>query len=133
MNQNFLDDGTTTASNGRTPVLCCSFTPIKCNGIVQIIFVLAVIASFIRKSSCVSFFQPDPQHQPQTYQQEFVEMQTMEVPEQQATSAVAPVIKQVAEALSSCGKSELEQQVAELKLQVENQQAVIAGYRSHSK
>ncbi|MCO7249146.1 hypothetical protein [Pseudoalteromonas sp. Ps84H-4] len=82
----------------------------------------------------MSFFQPDPQHQPQTYQQEFVEMQTMEVPEQQAT-AVAPVIKkQVAEVNSdssvAVSKSELEQQVAELKLQVENQQAVIASYRS---
>ncbi|WP_295511866.1 hypothetical protein [uncultured Pseudoalteromonas sp.] len=82
----------------------------------------------------MSFFQPDPQHQPQTYQQEFVEMQTMEVPEQQAT-AVAPVIKkQVAEVNSdssvAVSKSELEQQVEELKLQVENQQAVIASYRS---
>ncbi|MFY8285571.1 hypothetical protein AAEU31_18910 [Pseudoalteromonas sp. SSMSWG5] len=82
----------------------------------------------------MSFFQPDPQHQPQTYQQEFVEMQTMEAPEQQAT-AVEPVIKkQVAEVNSdssvAVSKSELEQQVAELKLQVENQQAVIASYRS---
>ena len=94
-------------------------------------FVLAVIASFICGAVAMSFFQPDPQHQPQTYQQEFVEMQTMEVPEQQAT-AVAPVIKkQVAEVNSvAVSKSELEQQVAELKLQVENQQAVIASYRS---
>ena len=97
-------------------------------------FGLAVIASFICGAVAMSFFQPDPQHQPQTYQQEFVEMQTMEVPEQQAT-AVAPVIKkQVAEVNSdssvAVSKSELEQQVEELKLQVENQQAVIASYRS---
>jgi hypothetical protein len=94
-------------------------------------FGLAVIASFICGAVTMSFFQPDPQHQPQTYQQEFVEMQTMEAPEQQAT-AVAPVIKkQVAEVNSvAVSKSELEQQVAELKLQVENQQAVIASYRS---
>lgn len=97
-------------------------------------FGLAVIASFICGAVTMSFFQPDSQHQPQTYQQEFVEMQTMEAPEQQAT-AVAPVIKkQVAEVNSdssvAVSKSELEQQVAELKLQVENQQAVIASYRS---
>ncbi|MEL7306717.1 MAG: hypothetical protein AAGK05_01915 [Pseudomonadota bacterium] len=79
----------------------------------------------------MSLFQSTPQQQPQTYQQEFVELQAVEVPDQQAT----PVInKQVVEVNSDVAvapsKSELEQQVAELKLQVQNQQAVIASYRS---
>ncbi|WP_217875972.1 hypothetical protein [Pseudoalteromonas shioyasakiensis] len=81
----------------------------------------------------MSLFQSNPLQQPHTYQQEFVEEQIVQAPKQQAT-AKAPVInKQVAEvnsdSLVADSKSELEQQIAELKLQVENQQAVIASYR----
>ncbi|WP_462180524.1 hypothetical protein [Pseudoalteromonas gelatinilytica] len=82
----------------------------------------------------MSLFQSTPQQQPQTYQQEFVELQAVEVPDQQATPVKPVINKQVVEINSDCSvavsKSELEQQVAELKLQVENQQAVIASYRS---
>jgi hypothetical protein len=97
-------------------------------------FGLAVTASFICGAVAMSLFQSDPQQQPHTYQQQLVEEHIVQAPEQQAT-AIAPVInKQVAEVNSNSSaadsKSELEQQVAELKLQVENQQAVIASYRS---
>ena len=97
-------------------------------------FGLAVAASFICGAVTMSLFQSDPQQQPQTYQQQFVEEHIAQAPEQQAT-AVAPVInKQVAEVNSNSSaavsKTELEQQVAELKLQVENQQAAIDSYRS---
>ncbi|WP_462146808.1 hypothetical protein [Pseudoalteromonas gelatinilytica] len=82
----------------------------------------------------MSLFQSTPQQQPQTYQQEFVELQAVEVPDQQATPVKPVINKQVVEINSDSSaafsKSELEQQVAELKLQVENQQAVIASYRS---
>ncbi|WP_462177699.1 hypothetical protein [Pseudoalteromonas gelatinilytica] len=82
----------------------------------------------------MSLFQSTPQQQPQTYQQEFVELQAVEVPDQQATPVKPVINKQVVEINSdssaAVSKSELEQQVAELKLQVENQQAVIASYRS---
>ena len=93
----------------------------------------AVAASFICGAVVMSLFQPTPQ-QPHTYQQQLVEEHIAQAPEQQVT-AIAPVInKQVAEVNSdsavAVSKSELEQQVAELKLQVENQQAVIASYRS---
>ncbi len=96
-------------------------------------FGLTVTASFICGAVAMSLFQSDPQ-QPHTYQQQFVEEHIAQAPEQQAT-AIAPVInKQVAEVNSdssaAVSKTELEQQVAELKLQVENQQAVIASYRS---
>ncbi len=97
-------------------------------------FGLAVTASFICGAVAMSLFQSTPQQQPQTYQQEFVELQAVEVPDQQATPVKPVINKQVVEINSDCSvavsKSELEQQVAELKLQVENQQAVIASYRS---
>ncbi len=94
----------------------------------------AVTASFICGAVAMSLFQSTPQQQPQTYQQEFVELQAVEVPDQQATPVKPVINKQVVEINSDSSaafsKSELEQQVAELKLQVENQQAVIASYRS---
>ncbi len=97
-------------------------------------FGLAVTASFICGAVAMSLFQSTPQKQPQTYQQEFVELQAVEVPDQQATPVKPVINKQVVEINSdssaAVSKSELEQQVAELKLQVENQQAVIASYRS---
>ncbi len=97
-------------------------------------FGLAVTASFICGAVAMSLFQSTPQQQPQTYQQEFVELQAVEVPDQQATPVKPVINKQVVEINSdssaAVSKSELEQQVAELKLQVENQQAVIASYRS---
>lgn len=97
-------------------------------------FGLAVAASFICGAVAMSLLQPTPQQQPHTYQQQLVEEQIVQAPKQQAT-AKAPVInKEVAEVNSDSSaadsKSDLEQQVAELKLQVENQQAVIASYRS---
>ena len=97
-------------------------------------FGLAVTASFICGAVAMSLFQSTPQQQPQTYQQEFVELQAVEVPDQQATPVKPVINKQVVEinldSSAAISKSELEQQVAELKLQVENQQAVIASYRS---
>ena len=96
-------------------------------------FGLAVTASFICGAVAMSLFQSDPQQQPHTYQQQFVEEHIAQAPEPQAIT-VAPVnYKQVVEVnsdSSAASKTELEQQVAELKLQVENQQAVIASYRS---
>ena len=100
----------------------------------KLFFGLAVTASFICGAVAMSLFQSTPQKQPQTYQQEFVELQAVEVPDQQATPVKPVINKQVVEINSdssaAVSKSELEQQVAELKLQVENQQAVIASYRS---
>ena len=100
----------------------------------KLFFGLAVTASFICGAVAMSLFQSTPQQQPQTYQQEFVELQAVEVPDQQATPVKPVINKQVVEINSdssaAVSKSELEQQVAELKLQVENQQAVIASYRS---
>jgi len=93
-------------------------------------FGLAVTASFICGAVAMSLFQSTPQ-QPHTYQQEFVELQTVEVPDQQATPVINKQVVEInSDSSAAVSKSELEQQVAELKLQIENQQAVIASYRS---
>ncbi|WP_194441778.1 hypothetical protein [Pseudoalteromonas simplex] len=82
----------------------------------------------------MSFFQSDPQQQPQTYQQQFVEEQIAQALESQAKPVAFAIHKEIV--IPKAGlpetekKSDLEQKVAELKLQVENQQAVIASYRS---
>ncbi|MEI8644678.1 hypothetical protein P4S60_03295 [Pseudoalteromonas sp. Hal040] len=97
----------------------------------KLFFGLAVTASFICGAVAMSLFQSTPQQQPQTYQQEFIELQAVEVPAQQATSVINKEVSEVnSDVAVAPSKSELEQQVAELKLQVENQQAVIASYRS---
>ena len=94
-------------------------------------FGLAVTASFICGAVAMSLFQSTPQQQPQTYQQEFVELQAVEVPDQQATPVINKQVVEInSDSSAAVSKSELEQQVAELKLQVQNQQAVIASYRS---
>ena len=96
----------------------------------KLFFGLAVTASFICGAVAMSLFQSTPQ-QPHTYQQEFVELQTVEVPDQQATPVINKQVVEInSDSSAAVSKSELEQQVAELKLQVENQQAVIASYRS---
>jgi len=96
-------------------------------------FGLAVIASFFCGALAMSLFQSNPLEQTQTHQQEFIEAQTVEAPQQ--TKSVVPVnAKKIAapkaDVPETLSKSELEQQIAELKLQVESQQAVIANYRS---
>ncbi|GGE88863.1 hypothetical protein [Pseudoalteromonas gelatinilytica] len=97
----------------------------------KLFFGLAVTASFICGAVAMSLFQSTPQQQPQTYQQEFVELQTVEVPDQQATPVINKQVVEInSDSSAAVSKSELEQQVAELKLQIENQQAVIASYRS---
>ncbi|WP_288345401.1 hypothetical protein [uncultured Pseudoalteromonas sp.] len=97
----------------------------------KLFFGLAVTASFICGAVAMSLFQSTPQQQPQTYQQEFVELQAVEVPDQQATLVINKQVVEInSDSSAAVSKSELEQQVAELKLQVQNQQAVIASYRS---
>ena len=97
----------------------------------KLFFGLAVTASFICGAVAMSLFQSTPQQQPQTYQQEFVELQAVEVPDQQATPVINKQVVEInSDSSAAVSKSELEQQVAELKLQVQNQQAVIASYRS---